>query len=288
MENIYELNVEDKLYPNILRKIKEKPKKLYAVGNIELLNEKIKKVAIVGSRKCTTYGQEQAIKFAKELSKEGICVVSGLAEGIDTFAHIGAVEGVGKTIAVLGNGFNKIFPKDNEWLFYKIIANNGCIITEYEENVEAESKYFPKRNRIVSGLSNAVLIIEAKEKSGSLITARIAQEQNKKLYAIPSNIDSKNGVGTNKLILNGVNMVIDSSKILNELLEEQHTNNKEKKQVKEEYKSVYNALSNNPVHVNQIAKSANMNISEVNTILTMLELEELIEQLPGNEYKLKE
>ena len=149
----------------MLLQIKEYPIQIYCMGNVSLLNNH-KTIAIVGSRDSTEYGRKYAEKFAKELSKSNICIISGLALGIDTSAHLGAMKGTGNTIAVLGGGFNDIYPKQNLWLYDEILNNNGCVITEYEENEETRKSNFPKRNRIISGIADAVLVIEASTRSG--------------------------------------------------------------------------------------------------------------------------
>ncbi len=186
MINIKIIEITDKEYPKKLLQIKNPPKKLYVEGNSKLLNKK--SIAIVGSRKCTEYGWKQAMRFGKELSQNGICVVSGMAVGIDKAAHIGAKSYKGKTIAVLGGGFKDIYPEENKELFYEIIEQGGCIITEYSPEEKTKSTNFPKRNRIISGLAMGTLIVEAAQRSGSLITARYTKEQKKPIFCIPSNI----------------------------------------------------------------------------------------------------
>lgn len=272
-------------YPEHLLKIKNPPKQLYVLGDETLLNKQ--SIAIIGSRDCTQYGYEQAIYFAKELSKRNICIVSGMAIGIDSAAHIGAKSELGKTIAVLGSGFNHIFPEENEELFYEILEEGGCIISEYEPNVEPNSKHFPIRNRIISGLVDGVLVVEAKSKSGSGITARLAKEQNKKVYCIPSNIDSKNGVGTGKLIQQGAKLVLSPQDILIELgmnVIENKISEKKIIKVDKKYKEVYETLTRIPINVNEICKRTGKNIIEVNTTLTMLELQGLVKQVGVNEF----
>lgn len=285
LKNIKVIKKEDTNYPEHLLKIKNLPKQLYVLGDETLLNKQ--SIAIIGSRDCTQYGYEQAIHFAKELSKNNICIISGMAIGIDSAAHIGAKSELGKTIAVLGSGFNHIFPEENEELFYEILEEGGCIISEYEPDVEVDSKHFPIRNRIISGLSDGVLVVEAKSKSGSGITARLAKEQNKKVYCIPSNIDSKNGVGTGKLIQQGAKLVLSPQDILIELgmnVIENKISEKKNIKVDKQYKEVYETLTRIPINVNEICKRTGKNIIEVNTTLTMLELEGLIKQVCANEF----
>ena len=177
------LDINNKNYPDLLRKISNPPQKLYVVGDEKILNNK--SIAIVGSRCCTEYGAREATDFSKKLTEQGLQIVSGLANGIDSFAHKGCLEKNGKTIAVLGCGFNRLFPKENRGLFNKIIENGGAIISEYLPSAEPSSDKFRKRNRIVSGLSIAVLVIEAAYRSGTSVTARIALSQGKKVFCIP-------------------------------------------------------------------------------------------------------
>ena len=210
------IDVEDEKYPQRLLKIKNFPTEIYALGNIDLLNAAYT-VAIVGARKFTEYGNTVASEFAKELSKKDICIVSGMAMGIDGIAHNAAIENTGKTIAVLGCGLNYIYPPENEWLLHKILTKGGCIVSEYPPEVEPDSKKFPTRNRIVSGLSDAVLVVEARYRSGSTITAKFAKEQGKRVYAIPNSIYVKTGVGTNILIQEGATLVIDPAQVVEEV-----------------------------------------------------------------------
>ena len=210
------IDVEDEKYPQRLLKIKNFPAEIYALGNIDLLNAAYT-VAIVGARKFTEYGNTVASEFAKELSKKDICIVSGMAMGIDGIAHNAAIENTGKTIAVLGCGLNYIYPPENEWLFHKILTKGGCIVSEYPPEAEPDSKKFPTRNRIVSGLSDAVLVVEARYRSGSTITAKFAKEQGKRVYAVPNSIYVKTGVGTNILIQEGATLVIDPAQVVEEV-----------------------------------------------------------------------
>lgn len=303
MNKIEKIDCKSKEYPKKLLKISSYPKVIYAIGNTSLLNSNKKSVAIIGSRDCTEYGRNVAFKFANNLSKKGITIVSGMAIGIDALSHIGAMEEIGKTIAVLGGGLNKIYPKENEWLFHEIIRNQGCIISEYEPNEEAESEKFLQRNRIVSGLSDAVLVVEAEYRSGTSVTAKIAKKQNKILFAIPSNLESKNGIGTNKLLQEGAKIAIEYTDIIKELKKEDESqkqkfkktkNNaktteeiKEIKEIKEEYKPIYNLLLSNPKNINELSKVLDINISKLNSILTFMQIEGIVKQLPGNEFTIK-
>lgn len=214
--NIEEIKINDIKYPEQLKNIYEPPKRLYVLGNIEILHNT--SIAIIGSRKFTEYGKNVALKLAKELSEKGIVIVSGLAKGIDSYAHIGTLNNKGKTIAVLGSGIKEIYPKENIELAKMIIRNGGCIISEYSPDTKPDKMNFPKRNRIISGLSKGVVIVEATEKSGALITADYALEQGRDVFAIPGDIFNKNYVGTNKLIQDGAKLITSYDDILNEIM----------------------------------------------------------------------
>lgn len=205
--NIDIISIEDKQYPNILKEIYDPPICLYIRGNKEILNNK--SISIVGCRKATDYGRKVARDFAYNISKQDINIISGLAIGIDSEAHLGAVEANKKTIAVLGNGLDTIYPKENINLSQKILDSGGTIISEYPLGTKPKKENFPARNRIISGMSSGLLVVEAKEKSGTLITVDFALEQGRDVFVIPGNIVSENSVGTNDLIKQGAKLVTD-------------------------------------------------------------------------------
>ncbi len=184
---------------------------------------------------------------------------------------------------MLGTGLNKIYPKENEILAESIIKNGGLIISEYELYQERKSENFPKRNRIMSGLSDGILVIEARKKSGTLITARYAKEQGRKVFSLPGNVDVINSSGTNELIKNGAAVVTEVKDILDEFAIQNEEENK-KEEINEEYKKVYDVLGAIPMHINEICKKTNSSMAEVNQIITMLEIEGLIKSLPNNEF----
>ncbi len=208
------INISDDNYPAKLKNIYAPPITIFAKGDISLLNSK--SIAIVGSREPSKYGIYVAEKFSKELSKEGITIVSGLARGIDTFAHVGALSSFGKTIAVLGSGIDVVYPKENA-KYYREISEKGLIISEYIVGTAPESKNFPQRNRIISALSDGVLVVEARKNSGTMITTDFALEQGKELYVIPGNITSNLSAGTNNLIKEGAKLITDVYEILEDL-----------------------------------------------------------------------
>lgn len=206
------LYLRDKEYPKRLKEIYDPPICLYIKGNKNILNNN--GLAIIGCREYSEYGKENALKFSYEIAKNKINIISGLAKGIDSFAHIGAIMANEKTIAVMGTGIDMIYPKENLKLANEIINKKGAIITEYPLGTKPDRWHFPARNRIISGLSNGVLVIEAKEKSGTLITVDFALEQGREIFAIPGNINSINSYGTNELIKQGAEIVTKSKEIL--------------------------------------------------------------------------
>lgn len=289
---IRKIMIEDDEYPKILKNINNPPKQLNVLGNVGLLNES--GIAIIGSRNCTDAGRKIARNFAQKLSSVGLCINSGMALGIDTEAHLGAIDESGKTVAVLGCGLNKIYPKQNKELFYKIIDNGGAVISEYDNNTEAASKLFIQRNRIVSGMSIGVLVVEAAHRSGTSITARFAMEEKKPIFCIPHEISAKLGVGTNRLLQSGAKCVVTIEDIMKEyeflkdLKVENKQNNYEKKidleEIPKEYRAVYQCLGNEPIHINNICQKTNLDITEVSSTLTILELEGYVNRLPGGTF----
>lgn len=274
------IDKENKFYPKNLLNIHNPPPKLYVEGNYELLNAN--SIAIVGTRKCTEYGKKYTAKFAKELSQKGICIVSGLATGIDSVAHINSMEELGKTIAVVGSGFNHIYPEENEWLFRKIIENDGCVVSEYHPDEEKNMANFPARNRIISGLALGVLIVEAPYRGGSTITAKHARLQGKEVFCIPNRLGESAGYSTNWLIQNGANLVMEPDDIL------QYYKFQEELSVPEEYREIYNLINTQPISANELCKITNKKIPEIMQILFMLELDGYIKCAAGNKYVKKE
>ena len=222
IKNIKKYGIEvitynDKRYPRQLRNITDYPICLYCKGNVELLN-RTKKLAIIGCRDYSEYGKKIAKKFAYKLAKENIVIVSGGARGIDSFAHQGTLDANKETIAILGNGIDYIYPPENKELEEKIVQNNGVLVSEYLIGTRPSKYTFPARNRIISGISDGILVIEAKEKKGTLITVDFALEQGKNVYANPGNIDSKNAEGTNELIKQGAKLVTKPEEILEDYI----------------------------------------------------------------------
>ena len=339
MKNLNDVSVKiscfEEAYPKKLLSIKEYPESLYCRGNTELL-KKNKIVAIVGSRNCSEYGRKYARLFAKNLAKENVCVISGLATGIDSAAHDGAIGEDGKTIAVLGGGLNHVYPASNLWLFNKIKENGGLIISEHEDDAETQISGFPKRNRIITGIADAVLVIEACPRSGSKVSAEYAFKQGKKVYCIPMNLDNKNSAGIIELIDKGAKIVTSPRKLIkdlyganddgvenvkkqekeiervkckkyyneNEYDKEENSKSRKRKrcckdknilqdvqmnifdeeEIPEKYLDIYLSLEK-PLSREEIAQKINKNIRQVNELLTMMEIEGLIEQTVGNMFK---
>ena len=309
--DIKEIEYDSKLYPKPLQNIPNPPKKLYMQGNLELLNHPI--ISIVGSRSCSENGKNLARKFAYELSQCGITIASGLAKGVDTVAHLYSYKEKGKTIAILPNGFNHIFPKENVGLYEEILGNDGLVISEYPPNTKAKSQYFLERNRIVSGLSLGVLVVEAAYRSGTSVTAKLAQTQGRKVFALPHEIWDLHGIGTNRLIKNGAILVTCVEDILdatsnssfsdseyNNLYsvlssidrynisayietssEGKSLNNSSKTLKNHEYQFVYDLISDNPISINEICKITNESISSISNALFILELEGYIKKVAG-------
>lgn len=195
------ITIYEKEYPQILKQIYDYPVCLYLKGNKQILNNE--SVAIIGCREASQYGIKAAKYFAYNLARNNINIVSGLAKGIDSFAHIGSICGNGKTIAIISNGLDTVYPKENLELLQQIIKNNGAIISEYPLGTKPEKMNFVARNRIISGLCSKIIVIEAKEKSGTLLTVDFALEQGRDVFVVPGNINSINSVGTNNLLKSG-------------------------------------------------------------------------------------
>lgn len=274
----------EKEYPALLKIIENPPKQLYAMGNTDLLNEPC--FAIIGSRSCTERGIELATSMARELCNYNLCIVSGMALGIDTAAHRGAVLGGGKTIAVLGTGFDNIYPEENIGLAKKIVETGGLVISEFPPNTGIKQANFPKRNRIVSGLSIGVLVVEAHYRSGTSITASLAKKQGRKVFAIPNNIDNMYGIITNDLIKKGAILTrsVDDIVIEYGLSIKTQTKKGGELLIPEEYKEIYGALSEEKTNIEEIAKKLGEPINSINATLTLMELEGYAKRLPGKFY----
>lgn len=283
----------DTIYPEKLRELKNPPSRLYTCGNFKLLNKK--GISIVGSRSNTQYGEKMCIEFTKNLTGYNLIIISGLAIGIDSIAHKTCLKYSGKTIAVLPCGLNNIYPKQNIELAKKIIKDGGLLITEYDDNIEADSKKFLERNRIVAGLGMGTLVVEGGYRSGTSVTAKITQELNKPVFCIPSSIENKKGFITNKLIKSGANLVTNVEDILNyfdNIKFKRKRKNLIKKEetviIPQELKQIYKCLKNEELDINQISRKCKISIQETSYKLLLLQMEDLVEELPGQRFKIKE
>lgn len=260
---------------------------MYALGNIELLYKP--SIAIVGSRKISDYGIKNCRYFAKELAIRNIPIVSGMAIGTDSIAHLEAIKLNAPTIAVLGTGFNSIFPKENIPLMHSIIEKNGLILTECEPDVDFNSKNFPKRNRIISGLALGVLVIEAAYRSGTSITVNFAKKQGKKVFAVPGRLDLKNGIGVNNFIKNGAQMVTCVEDIINYFFEFKSKVLPEDKKtipkVKNNYSEILSLLEEEK-NIEELMWITKKSRNELLKILVNLQSKGLIKQEFGQGYKL--
>ncbi len=263
-------------YPKRLLEIKNAPAELYVRGNLELFNNKC--IAIVGARQCTEYGKNQAKRFANYLSKMGYTIVSGLAIGIDTVAHINSMENDGKTIAVMASGFNHIYPPENRLLVEKILENGGLVVTEYADDIEPDMHRFPKRNKIIAGLSIATILIESRYRSGSNITAIETIKQKKEVFCVPGEVDRKESFGPNSFIKNGANLVVSPYEI-DEYFKE-YEDLSDNNEVNLDYMDVYKCLGTVPVSINEIVQKTKMEIAKVIEVLFMLQTEDKIIELP--------
>jgi DNA processing protein len=295
------LLLDDGVYPSSLREIYDPPIVLYVKGAwSECLDQPC--IGVVGSRRCSTYGQNAAIMLARDLAQRGVTVVSGFARGIDAAAHRGALDGGGRTIAVLGTGIDEVYPRDHKKLAAEILDRGGALISQFPLGTPPVSENFPYRNRIISGLSLGVVVVEAAENSGSLITARLAIEQNREVFAVPGNITSRNSFGTNYLIKGaGAKLVQQWQDIATEmppqiaamLLPPPFGDRKKEASVAERLSFVPEGLSaaessvfklltpDSPAHVDWLFDQSKLPISELTSALLSLEIRELIRALPG-------
>ncbi len=289
------LTIKDREYPDNLRNIYDPPVVLYVKGSLSGCKNRI---AIVGSRRPSSYGLKVAEKLAYELSGFGLTVVSGLASGIDGAAHSGALRNNGKTIAVLGCGIDIVYPRENRRLYEKI-TETGAVISEYIPGVQPLQYHFPARNRIISGLSYGTVVVEAGEKSGSLITVNYALNQGREVFAVPGNINNINSMGTNRLIGEGAKIVTSVYDIIEELkifIEIDDLNLK--KSIKDSFntklidmsrdeKIILEQLLKEPLYIDMLMEKTGFDIKELNSLLVIMEMKGIIEQTPERLYNVK-
>ena len=279
------LTLLDDDYPPMLRELYDPPPFLFVKGN--LVPADVKAVSIVGSRSATEYGRMTASRLAGELARQGITVVSGMAIGVDSSSHRGAMAAGGRTIAVLGSGIDVIYPPDNKNL-YQEIAEHGAILSEFFPGVEPNAGHFPRRNRIIAGLARAVVVVEAGQKSGALLTADLALSQDKALFAVPGQLTSKMSQGTHDLIRAGARLLVSADDIFSVLPELKNdyipAERAAPNELSDQEQRIFGLLSESPKQIDILVRDCGLTISEVSTCLLTLELRGLIKQLPGKRF----
>jgi DNA processing protein len=289
------LILDDGSYPQMLREIADPPITLYVRGEWAACLT-MPCIAVIGSRMCSTYGTNAAEMLARDLASRGICVVSGLARGIDTVAHRGAMRGGGRTVAVLGTGIDGAYPKENSRVIKEILDSGGAVVSQFPLGTPPLKDNFPYRNRIVSGLSMGVLIVEASERSGSLITARLAMEQNREVMAVPGNITSANSYGTNYLIKCGAKLVQQWQDVVAELPSELAAAILPPKvdesrddvcpiSLSGNERKIWTLLAaDSPMHIDNLLEASGMSFGDLNSALIALDIRDMIRVLPGKNY----
>lgn len=282
------ITASDLTYPERLKNIENYPRVLYLKGELDILDSV--SISVVGARKHTSYGESVLNYFVDELSKLNVTIVSGMAYGVDGLAHRRSLENKNKTIAVLGNGVDKIYPMKNAKLYSDIIEN-GAVLSEYPVGTEPLPFRFPERNRIISGISLATIVIEAKAKSGSLITARVAAEQGKEVFSVPGNINSLYSEGTNMLIRDGATPLLSIEDILEVIpeIKKNYVNSREENyraEMGDEELKVFKLISEGVADINLIANELNEDISYISSVITILELKNIIEVGDGLKIKM--
>jgi len=282
--NINSLSINGGSFPKLLKEIGAAPKVIYYSGNIELADSFC--LAIVGTRRASSYGKEIAAKLSRELSSQGIIIVSGLAHGIDEVAHKSALEASGKTIAVIGTGLDEknIYPQANLGLANEIVEKNGLLISEYEEGVPALPHHFPQRNRIVSGLSHGVIVVEAPEKSGALITAQFALDQGREVFVVPGPINYLSFKGSNRLLQEGAKLVMETNDILNEFEELKNLSTEEKEKLldlNKEERLIFETIKAKPQTLEELRVLTQWPVQKITVQISRLELKGVIKNIGG-------
>jgi DNA processing protein len=278
---------QDTEYPPLLRQEDDAPVLLFVRGS--LVEEDRFAIAVVGSRRSSPYGRVVTEKITAELTRSGFTVVSGMARGIDTIAHTNSLTSGGRTIAVLGSGIDRAYPPENRGLMERITAS-GCVMSEFPCGARPDKENFPKRNRLISGLSMGVLVVEAAAGSGALITARCALEQNREVFAVPGNITSPNSAGTNELIKKGAKLIQNADDIIEELAPVLKGYVKAGKtlnvDISEEEKKVCDILSGEPVHIDALSRELFLSSASTLALLLGLEIKGIVKQTDGKRFYL--
>ncbi len=280
---IQKIGLSDKNYPRLLKEIYDPPKELFFLGEIRA--EENLPLAIVGTRKISNYGKQVTVELGRALARASFTIISGLALGVDGLAHQAALDVGTRTIAVLGCGLDNIYPPTHKNLAEKIVAGGGAIISEYPTGTLPLRQHFPARNRIIAGLSLGVLVIEAPETSGALITAKCALEQNREVLAVPGSVFSQNSFGTNQLIKLGARPITKVEDILEAFnLEFPEKQKREIKPANKEEKIILDILSNEPINIDEIVKKSGLDASTINSTLVMMEISGKVKNLGGGNY----
>jgi DNA processing protein len=281
---IQALTWDDPDYPTYLKEIPDPPPVLYLQGELQSRDQWA--VAVVGTRRASSYGRHATRKLVSDLARSGVTIVSGLALGIDGVAHLAAIEAGGRTLAVLGSGLNRIYPPQHRRLAEQVAAN-GALLSDFFPDTPPEAWNFPRRNRIISGLSLGVLVVEAGARSGASITANFALDQGRDVFAVPGNIDSRTSLGTNRLIQQGAKLVLDARDILEELnmtMVAEQVATQLALPASHEEAVLLKLISSHPSHVDDLSRRAGMAVSQVTSTLTMMELKGMIRQVEGMSY----
>jgi len=285
------LTLDNDAYPALLKLLPDAPLVLYVRGTFTKSDSRA--LAIVGTRKATRYGLDAAAKFANQLAQAGVTIISGLAHGIDAAAHQAALQAGGRTLAVLGSGLDEIYPREHRALA-ESITQHGALISEFPLGAKPEARHFPRRNRVISGLSLGVLVVEAPEKSGALITASAALEHGREVFAVPGSIFSHASTGTNRLIQDGAMLVMDPRDILDalnmahELVNTRLTTKKitDDLDVTEMEHALLQLLSTEPMHIDDLVRQLQRPVAEISSTLTLLELRGLVNMVGAMQYTL--
>jgi DNA processing protein len=281
------ITIKDKGYPSLLKEIYNAPSVLYVAGTLKKEEDSFA-LGIVGTRKVTTYGRQATEQFARELAQGHVTVVSGLAHGIDTIAHTAALDAGGRTIAVMASGLDIIYPFENTGLARRIVeSGQGALVTEFPLGVKPDSRNFPARNRIISGLSQGILVTEAPKQSGALITANFALEHGREVFAVPNGIYAAGSVGVNKLIQDGAHLVTDVQDILmalNLFMIPEHIEMQVALPENIEESTLLTLLSHEPRHIDEIIRESGLPVTTVVPTLLMMEIKGMIKQVGAMQY----
>ncbi|MBC8211644.1 MAG: DNA-protecting protein DprA [Gammaproteobacteria bacterium] len=283
------LTIKDPEYPDLLKEVRDAPSILYAIGNTDLLNSP--QIAIIGSRNCTPGGANTARDFSAYLARAGLTITSGMALGIDQQAHQGALDASGNTIAVIGTGIDRIYPSKNRQLAYQI-AQKGLLLSEFPLGTPPNSENFPRRNRVISGLSVATLVVEATRKSGSLITAHYGLEQGREVFAIPGSIHNPQAKGCHHLIRQGAKLVDQASDIIDDIgsllgfMAQQPVNDPttEAVEMDTDYHKLLETIGYDPVSFESLVQHSGLTIEQLSSMLLILELNDHIQTVAGGKY----